>query len=95
MTIAIRKESRVLNYAIDAANNLRTQKFHRIVYILGSLVDIQGFKYNNDQKRSLIEQSLTRFSRYKRKNLSMLVKALKTELKRWKSMVPKKFFLIF
>ena len=95
MTITIKNEPTVLSYAIDAANNLQTPKFDRVVYILGNLVDIQGFNYNNDQKRRLIGHSLTRFSRYRRKNSSMLVKALETELRRWKSIVAKKFFLIF
>ena len=89
MTITIKNEPAVLSYAIDAANNLQTPKFDRVVYILGNLVDIQGFNYNNDQKRRLIGHSLTRFSRYRRKNSSMLVKALETELRRWKSIVAK------
>ncbi len=70
-------------------------KFSRIVYIMGNLIDIRGYPYNNDQKRGLISNGIRRFNLYKRKSLSLLVKALETEIRQLRRRPSVKFFVIF
>ena len=86
-------KKKILQYAINAIQLYNTGttslsggnifKFKRIVYILGNLINIEGFPHNNDQKRSLISRGIARFSKYKRKSLNSLLKAIETEVVRW------------
>lgn len=98
-------KKKILQYAINAIQLYNTGttslsggnifKFKRIVYILGNLINIEGFPHNNDQKRSLISRGIARFSKYKRKSLNSLLKAIETEVVRWDKQVSNKFFVVF
>jgi hypothetical protein len=70
-------------------------KFERSVYILGNIIDIEGFPDNNNEKRGLISRGIGRFSRYKRKSASSFTKALEAEMKQVERQNPNKFFVIF
>ena len=103
--VILRKEDKVSQYVTDAISlySPRTTtlsgdnifKFDRIVYILGNLIDIQGFPDNNDQKRGLINRGIRRFSQYRRKSASSFVKALETEINQRERQIPSKYLVVF
>lgn len=74
-------------------HNLNILKFDRILYILGNMIEITGFPYNNDEKRLMIWQALHKqpFSF----DIESFSEILETVIEEWIERKTSEFFLIY
>jgi hypothetical protein len=104
-SVLFKKEKKVIEYALKAValynpgtvslTGDNIYYFERIVYILGGMITVQGFKDYDEHLHSLISRAIARFRSYKKKTLFCLKKALEAELNESKKQQAKKFTVVF
>ena len=95
-------EKKVEDFAIKAISlfepnlTLKDEKileYEKRLYVLGNLIDIDGYDANTNQKRDIINGGLKIFSKNPNKSIDALFDAIKTEQKRTLQKPKKKFWL--